>query len=61
MKEMISKLVTAKRDRLNPKKKRAAGTGPAILEDEEIFTYENLPFQDSHIFNFFPILKTIPF
>ena len=31
-----------------------------ILSDEEIFTYENLPFQASDIADFFPILKYLP-
>jgi hypothetical protein len=31
-----------------------------LVEDDEIFKYENLPFQNSDVFDFYPIMKTIP-
>mmetsp|Transcript_5854 Transcript_5854/g.9995 ORF Transcript_5854/g.9995 Transcript_5854/m.9995 type:complete len:170 (+) Transcript_5854:549-1058(+) len=62
MRELISKLVLRQRSQTTQKKKKG-GQAPqqTLLEDEEIFKYELLPFQASDIFDFFPILKTIPF
>lgn len=59
MKEMISASVQAQQAQMQKKKKQPSL--PTVLSDEEIFVYENLPFHDSNVVDFYPILKTIPF
>jgi hypothetical protein len=63
MKQLISNYIYRQKSGSQTSRKGKKGQNTPqqqILPDEEIFTYENLPFQPSDIADFFPILKYLP-
>lgn len=58
-KMQLSQYILRKRSGKKNKKNQNLMNGGQVLPDEELFLYENLPFQAGDIADFFPILKTL--
>ena len=62
MKQQLSNYIFKQKSgaQTSRKGKKQSQVQQTILSDEELFVYENLPFQPQDIADFFPILKYLP-